>query len=243
MRIFHSCHHHHTEDNNIAASPSSTAFAKTFAKYVEEEEQNMNRTITESLPTAGSSRSTATSIHLPNTANAAQKFAGGTDTAALDYPEEFLCPISMIVMAHPVVDREGNTYERSAIETWLTNNSTSPITRRPLRRSDLAPNRALASLIERAMNKKKKAASKKKAKLLVSQVEEEVKSQSQKAKAKKTIKKETSKVPSSWEEKVIESHCYSERTQRIFSCCDQKIFGCWKIQMAVHQRCFEKRCR
>ena len=41
-----------TEDNNIAASPSSTAFAKTFAKYVEEEEQNMNRTITESLPLA-----------------------------------------------------------------------------------------------------------------------------------------------------------------------------------------------
>ena len=97
--------------------------------------------------------------------NTSQKSAGGTDTAALDYPEEFLCPISMIVMAHPVVDREGNTYERSAIETWLTNNSTSPITRRPLRRRDLAPNRALASLIERAMNKKKKTAAKAKARV------------------------------------------------------------------------------
>ena len=68
-----------------------------------------------------------------------------------DYPEEFLCPISLGVMVDPVMDREGNTYERSAIEAWLASSSTSPITRNPLQRGHLVLNRALASLIETAV--------------------------------------------------------------------------------------------
>ena len=48
------------------------------------------------------------------------------------------------------MDREGHTYERSAIEAWLANNNTSPITRSYLHRSHLVPNRSLASLIEGA---------------------------------------------------------------------------------------------
>jgi len=35
-------------------------------------------------------------------------------------------------MVDPVIDPEGNTYERSAIEDWLSKNQTSPITRNPL---------------------------------------------------------------------------------------------------------------
>lgn len=39
----------------------------------------------------------------------------------------FYCPITQELMTDPVVDPDGNSYERSAIEAWLKNNSTSPI--------------------------------------------------------------------------------------------------------------------
>ena len=51
-------------------------------------------------------------------------------------------------MRDPVIDPEGNTYERSAITEWLTTNSTSPITRSPLSVGDLAPNRALRDALQ-----------------------------------------------------------------------------------------------
>ena len=47
----------------------------------------------------------------------------------------------------PVVDPEGNTFERSAIEAWLQRSQTSPITRSILTASMLNPNRALADAI------------------------------------------------------------------------------------------------
>ena len=50
-------------------------------------------------------------------------------------------------MVEPVVDHEGNSYERSAILEWLSTNPTSPITRNPLRLDQLTPNRALAQLL------------------------------------------------------------------------------------------------
>jgi hypothetical protein len=50
-------------------------------------------------------------------------------------------------MTEPVVDPDGNTYERAAIEKWLARNPTSPMTRAPLTPGDLQPNRALADAI------------------------------------------------------------------------------------------------
>ncbi|CAF0863175.1 unnamed protein product [Didymodactylos carnosus] len=51
-------------------------------------------------------------------------------------------------MVDPVMDPDGNSYERRAINDWLMNNSTSPITRNPLTIHDLTPNRALRQTIE-----------------------------------------------------------------------------------------------
>ena len=51
------------------------------------------------------------------------------------------------MLADPVVDPEGNTYERAAIAQWLARNPTSPMTRSPLTPGDLQPNRALAETI------------------------------------------------------------------------------------------------
>ena len=34
-------------------------------------------------------------------------------------PQSFVCPLTHETMLDPVVDPEGNTYERAAIEDWL----------------------------------------------------------------------------------------------------------------------------
>lgn len=52
-----------------------------------------------------------------------------------------ICPITGDVMKDPVIDPEGNSYEREAIESWLQRNQTSPVSRAPLQISDLRPNR------------------------------------------------------------------------------------------------------
>ena len=49
-----------------------------------------------------------------------------------EYPTEFYCPISHCLMLEPMMDREGNTYDRTSIEQWLSKHNTSPITRNSL---------------------------------------------------------------------------------------------------------------
>jgi hypothetical protein len=63
-------------------------------------------------------------------------------------PESYYCPITHELMVDPVIDPEGNTYERSAIVEWLKKNPTSPFTKNPLFVSDLHPNRALRDSID-----------------------------------------------------------------------------------------------
>lgn len=58
------------------------------------------------------------------------------------------CPITHARMVDPVMDREGNSYERSAILEWLKTHNTSPISRKPLSVSDLIPNIGLRNIIE-----------------------------------------------------------------------------------------------
>lgn len=60
------------------------------------------------------------------------------------------CPITLEVMRDPVIDNEGNTYEREAILKWIHRKHTSPITRAPLHESDLTVNRAIYNLIHSA---------------------------------------------------------------------------------------------
>ncbi|CAF3169117.1 unnamed protein product [Rotaria socialis] len=60
----------------------------------------------------------------------------------------FVCPITHELMVDPVIDPDGNSYERRAIEDWLRQTGTSPITRAPLLASDLRPNRALKAAID-----------------------------------------------------------------------------------------------
>ncbi len=70
------------------------------------------------------------------------KFADRTtqSNASDDENEEApICPITHDVMKEPVVASDGHTYERTAIELWLKNNNTSPMTGLQLSNKQLTP--------------------------------------------------------------------------------------------------------
>lgn len=50
----------------------------------------------------------------------------------MNYNPNFYCPITGDVMSDPVIDRDGITYERAAIEEWIQRRGTSPTTRAPM---------------------------------------------------------------------------------------------------------------
>ncbi|KAH6820863.1 U-box domain-containing protein kinase family protein [Perilla frutescens var. hirtella] len=62
-------------------------------------------------------------------------------------PKHFACPILREVMTDPCVAADGYTYDRKAIEAWLHEKDTSPITELPLPHRYLIPNYALLSAI------------------------------------------------------------------------------------------------
>jgi hypothetical protein len=71
------------------------------------------------------------------------------DTELGDLPQELVCPITM----------NGQTYERRAIEEWLTTHDTSPLTGAVLTSAVLTPNVTLRSYIDRLISERKLAAS------------------------------------------------------------------------------------
>lgn len=71
----------------------------------------------------------------------------------------FYCQLTLQLFVDPVMDAEGNTYERAAIEEWIKKKGTSPITRNPLSVSDLRYNRALKCAISEELDKAKAGAS------------------------------------------------------------------------------------
>lgn len=66
--------------------------------------------------------------------------------------DDMYCPITYQLMVDPVMDPEGFSYERTAISEWLSRNQVSPLTRNPLKISQLIPNRALKSAIDDIRN-------------------------------------------------------------------------------------------
>ena len=74
--------------------------------------------------------------------------APASAAAADSPPDEFICPISLQPMVHPLTTRSGLNFERVAILNWLQQGSgVCPLTRQPLRPSDLIPNRQLETRI------------------------------------------------------------------------------------------------
>ncbi|KAH0684969.1 hypothetical protein KY285_021706 [Solanum tuberosum] len=70
-------------------------------------------------------------------------------STSIAIPNEFLCPITLQIMADPVIISTGQTYERESIQQWLdSNHHTCPKTGETLTHLSLAPNFALRNLIE-----------------------------------------------------------------------------------------------
>lgn len=65
-----------------------------------------------------------------------------------NYPDYFKCPISWEKLENPVVSMEGHSYEKWAIDKWLLNQETSPITGLVLSDHTLISNYALKSAID-----------------------------------------------------------------------------------------------
>jgi hypothetical protein len=68
-----------------------------------------------------------------------------------DAPKGFVCPLTLDIMYDPVLDPEGNTYERRAIVEWLRHKRNSPVSRQPLNDKMLIPNNALRETIHELM--------------------------------------------------------------------------------------------
>ena len=72
----------------------------------------------------------------------------------MEPPQPFVCPITYEVMETPAVAPDGRSYERAAIEQWLSQNATSPITRQGMPPGELVLNYALRDAIQEWQNKK-----------------------------------------------------------------------------------------
>lgn len=59
----------------------------------------------------------------------------------------FMCPVTQDVMEDPVITPYGHSYERNALENWLKNNATDPLTSQALNPAMLIENRNLKEAI------------------------------------------------------------------------------------------------
>jgi len=66
----------------------------------------------------------------------------------------FSCPITLNNFKEPVKISDGHTYEKSAIELWLKDNDTSPITREILTSTDTIPDLTMKELTNLYLNNK-----------------------------------------------------------------------------------------
>lgn len=62
--------------------------------------------------------------------------------------DNFYCPITYTIMLDPVIGPDGHTYEKSAIEQWLSTSNISPITKQQMNSFNLIPNIALRDTIQ-----------------------------------------------------------------------------------------------
>ena len=65
----------------------------------------------------------------------------------MEYEKNFICPITQERMIDPVIAADGISYERTAIQKWLTDNDTSPKTNLDLEHKELISNITLKAMI------------------------------------------------------------------------------------------------
>lgn len=66
---------------------------------------------------------------------------------SVNVPESFKCPITHEVMEYPCTTKAGNSYEYMAIENWLKNHNTDPLSGQVMQSKAIVPNNTLRSQI------------------------------------------------------------------------------------------------
>ncbi|CAB9507325.1 U-box domain-containing protein 12 [Seminavis robusta] len=72
-------------------------------------------------------------------------------SGSINVPRSFICPLTFEAMVDPVIDSEGNTFERQALLHWLSLYGLSPVSRQPLNANLVVPNFALRDTIHEMM--------------------------------------------------------------------------------------------
>ncbi|NXU17863.1 WSDU1 protein, partial [Pardalotus punctatus] len=85
-----------------------------------------------------------------------QKIEELRTTVSVSVPDEFLCPITRELMKDPVIAADGYSYEREAMENWISSRRSSPMTNLPLHSLMLTPNRTLKMAISRWLETQQK---------------------------------------------------------------------------------------
>ena len=65
----------------------------------------------------------------------------------VNVPAHFFCAFSHNLMVHPLMNRDGINFERSAIIEWIQANGTCPLSGKPLKPSQLISNKGLEQKI------------------------------------------------------------------------------------------------
>lgn len=73
-----------------------------------------------------------------------------TSQVSVSFPlsSGFYCPITCNIMHDPVIDVDGNTFERVVVENWIRLHGNSPVTRSKLTIEELRPNHIIRKLLE-----------------------------------------------------------------------------------------------
>ena len=109
-----------------------------------------NRQRARSAPArCGDKKDRFSSSRYNNNSSSRDKSNSSSNPESSSHPQEFYCPLTKRLMKDPVIDNDGNTYEREAIERWLRVQSSSPITNGHLSVDQLRPNRELKSKIHK----------------------------------------------------------------------------------------------
>lgn len=61
------------------------------------------------------------------------------EPVSIESKKDLICPITLQLFRDPVLASDSHVYERSAIQRWILEHGTSPLTREPLRTADLKP--------------------------------------------------------------------------------------------------------
>ncbi len=96
-------------------------------------------------------------MNAAGTSSGHRRIIGETDNTTpawpkdIPIPETFRCPLTKSLMVDPVIDKEGNTYERDAIKIYLTATQGISPANKQLKDTDLIENRGLKIAIEAAL--------------------------------------------------------------------------------------------